>query len=44
VSGNDTLISFDSDGGGDDFVTLATLTGVTNVTVNDLLFPQTGVV
>ena len=40
VIGGNTLIQFDSNGGGDSFVTLATLTGVTNVTVNDLLFPH----
>jgi Ca2+-binding RTX toxin-like protein len=39
VSGADTLVRFDSNGGGNSFVTLATLQGVTNVTTADLLFP-----
>ncbi|HRI53011.1 MAG TPA: hypothetical protein PLW65_22810, partial [Pseudomonadota bacterium] len=43
VDNGNTLIKFDSDGGGDEFVTLATLTGVTNVTIHDLLVPQPGV-
>jgi Ca2+-binding RTX toxin-like protein len=40
VSGNDTLVLFDSDGGGDTFVTLATLKDVTNVTLTDVIYQQ----
>ena len=40
VSNGDTLLQFDKDGGGDSFVTLATLQDVTNVTLADLIFPQ----
>jgi hypothetical protein len=40
VSNGDTLLQFDKDGGADSFVTLATLEGVTNVTLADLIFPQ----
>jgi Ca2+-binding RTX toxin-like protein len=36
IVGNDTRILFDSNGGGNDFLTLATLTNVKNVTVDDL--------
>ncbi len=35
--GNNTNILFDADGGGDDFVTLATLNNVKNVTADDLI-------
>ena len=38
VSGGNTLLQFDKDGGADSFVTLATLQGVTNVTLADLIF------
>ena len=38
VSGNDTLVKFDSDGGGNSFVTLATVQNNTTVTVADLVF------
>jgi Ca2+-binding RTX toxin-like protein len=39
VSGGNTLLQFDSDSGTDNFVTLATLQGVTNATTADLIFP-----
>ncbi len=39
VVGGDTLLQFDSDGGGDSFVTLATLQGVTNASITDLVIP-----
>jgi Ca2+-binding RTX toxin-like protein len=39
VSGGDTLVQFDSSGGANSFVTLATLQGVTNATTADLIFP-----
>jgi Ca2+-binding RTX toxin-like protein len=39
VSGGDTLVQFDSNGGSNSFVTLATLQGVTNATTADLIFP-----
>ena len=44
VSGGNTLLKFDSNGGGDGFVTLATLQGVTNATLADVIFPLPGVV
>jgi Ca2+-binding RTX toxin-like protein len=40
VAAGDTLVRFDSDGGGDSFVTLATLQGITNATLADLIVPQ----
>jgi len=40
VFGNDTLVLFDQDGGGDTFVTLATLQDVTNATLTDLVYQQ----
>ena len=40
VSNGDTLLRFDKDGGADSFVTLATLQGVTDVTLADVIFPQ----
>jgi Ca2+-binding RTX toxin-like protein len=39
VSGGDTLVQFDSNGGANGFVTLATLQGVTNASTADLIFP-----
>ena len=39
VSAGDTLVQFDSNGGANGFVTLATLQGVTNATTADLIFP-----
>jgi Ca2+-binding RTX toxin-like protein len=44
VSGSDTKVQFDSDGGGDGFVTLATLTGVTGVTLAEVIYPPAPVV
>jgi hypothetical protein len=44
VNGNDTLIQFDKDGGGDSFVTLATLQNVTNATLGDVIYQQGGIV
>jgi Ca2+-binding RTX toxin-like protein len=43
VVGDDTLLRFDADGGGDSFVTLATLNDVTNVALTDILVPPPGV-
>jgi hypothetical protein len=43
VVGNDTLLKFDADGGGDGFITLATLSNVTNVALTDILVPPPGV-
>jgi serralysin len=40
VVGGNTNIRFDSDGGGDSFVTLATLQGVTTATLADIIYPQ----
>ena len=40
VNNGNTLLQLDKDGGADSFVTLATLQGVTNVTLADLIFPQ----
>ena len=40
VVGGDTVLRFDSNGGGDGFVTLATLQGVTNVALSDVLYPS----
>jgi Ca2+-binding RTX toxin-like protein len=40
VNGNDTLLQFDKDGGGDGFVTLATLQNVTNLALTDIIIPQ----
>jgi Ca2+-binding RTX toxin-like protein len=40
VVGGDTNIRFDSNGGGDSFVTLATLQGVTTATLADIIHPQ----
>jgi Ca2+-binding RTX toxin-like protein len=37
VVGNNTNILFDADGGGDGFITLATLNNVSNVTADDLI-------
>ena len=42
VTGCDTLVQFDKDGGGDGFVTLATLQGVTNATLADVIYQQGG--
>ena len=39
VSGSDTLVQFDNNGGGNGFSTLAILQGVTGVTTDDLIFP-----
>jgi Ca2+-binding RTX toxin-like protein len=39
VAGN-TFVRFDSDGGGDNFVLLATLLGVTNATLADVIVPS----
>lgn len=39
VNGNDTLVQFDKDGGGNGFVTLATVQNVTNLTLADLIIP-----
>lgn len=39
VAGN-TLVLFDSNGGSDDFVLLATLQGVTNATLADIIVPS----
>jgi Ca2+-binding RTX toxin-like protein len=39
VSAGDTLVQFDSSGGANSFVTLATLQGVTNASTADLIFP-----
>jgi hypothetical protein len=44
VIGSDTEIHFDSDGGVDSFVTLATLTGVTGVTLADAIYPSAPIV
>ena len=38
--GNDTNILFDQNGGGNGFITLATLNNVTNVTADDLITAQ----
>jgi len=43
VSNGDTLLQFDKDGGADSFVTLATLQGVTNVTLADLIYPSSSI-
>ena len=40
VVGGDTRLLFDVDGGGNGFVTLATLQGVTNATVADIIAPS----
>jgi Ca2+-binding RTX toxin-like protein len=40
VSGGDTLLQFDKDGGGDGFVTLATLQNVTNLSLTDIIITQ----
>jgi Ca2+-binding RTX toxin-like protein len=40
VNGNDTVLQFDKDGGGDGFVTLATVQNVTNLSLTDLIIPQ----
>jgi Ca2+-binding RTX toxin-like protein len=40
VSNGDTLVKFDKDGGADSFVTLATLQGVTDVTLADVIYLQ----
>ena len=42
--GGDTILSFDSDGGGNGFVTLATLQGVTNLDLSDLLYPSPSII
>jgi hypothetical protein len=39
VVGGDTRLLVDSDGDGDGFVTIATLQGVTNLTLSDLFIP-----
>lgn len=39
VSAGDTLLQFDSSGGANSFVTLATLLGITNATTAKLFFP-----
>ena len=44
ANGGDTLLQFDKDGGADSFVTLATLQGVTNATLADLIYVQGGAV
>ena len=44
VIGGNTNIRFDSNGGGDSFVTLATLQGVTTATLADIIHPQPNVV
>jgi Ca2+-binding RTX toxin-like protein len=41
IVGSDTRILFDSNGGGDGFITLATLNNVTNVTADDLTIQAT---
>jgi Ca2+-binding RTX toxin-like protein len=43
VNGGNTLLQFDKNGGADSFVTLATLQGVTNVTLADIIYHQGGV-
>ena len=43
VSGSDTLVQFDSNGGANSFVTMVTLQGVTNATPADLIFPAPAV-
>ena len=40
VVGNDTKLLFDQNGGGNSFITLATLINVTNVTADDLITTQ----
>ena len=40
VIGGNTNIRFDSNGGADSFVTLATLQGVTTATLADIIYPQ----
>lgn len=40
VNGGDTLLQFDKDGGGNGFVTLATLQGVTDATLADVIYHQ----
>jgi len=44
VTGGNTNIRFDSDGGADSFVTLATLQGVTTASLADIIHPQPNVV
>ena len=44
VVGGNTILSFDSDGGGNGFVTLATLQGVTNLGLSDLLYPSPSII
>ena len=44
VVGGNTILGFDSDGGGNGFVTLATLQGVTNLGLSDLLYPSPSIV
>ena len=43
VNNGNTLLQLDKDGGADSFVTLATLQGVTNVTLADLIFPASSI-
>jgi Ca2+-binding RTX toxin-like protein len=40
IDNGNTLLQFDTDGGGDSFVTLATVQGVTNLTLSDLIYQQ----
>ncbi len=42
VNNGDTLVQFDKDGGGDGFVTLAVLQGVTNATLADVITSEAG--
>jgi Ca2+-binding RTX toxin-like protein len=42
ANGGNTLLQFDKDGDGDSFVTLATLQGVTNATLADIIYVQGG--
>lgn len=43
VSGGDTLLQFDKDGGANSFVTLATLQNVTDLTLADVIHQQGGI-
>jgi hypothetical protein len=40
LSGGNTEMQFDKDGGGDGFVTLATLQGVISATLEDVVYPH----
>jgi Ca2+-binding RTX toxin-like protein len=42
VDNGNTLLQFDKDAGGDSFITLATVQGITNLTLSDLIYQQDG--